>query len=97
MNESARSTGTIVKWFDSKGYGFVAKDGEKSRQLFIHINAFGSSTIRPCVNLRISFIMDSDAQGRQRAESAKLINGFNKGIRPTNTCYALSTHLTSVI
>jgi len=76
-----RTHGTLTKWIDDRGYGFVAlprrheKTGheetaheEKGREeIFVHISAFPRSGSRPCIGEMISFEVHIGADGRKRA------------------------------
>jgi len=58
-----RIKGKLTSWNDTKGFGFITPEtGEK--QVFVHINAFGSRAQRPEVNQLISYILSADKQGR---------------------------------
>ncbi|EGG36489.1 cold-shock DNA-binding domain protein [Paenibacillus sp. HGF5] len=72
---SKRLTGTVRKFNDPKGYGFVDVDGTGER-LFFHIN----ESIEPGLGWlsygeRISFEIGEDAKGRNHAVKIKLIGG----------------------
>ena len=61
-----RSQGQVVKWFDEKGYGFVAAQASGA-EVFLHVRDLPRTGRRPAVGDRIQFDVDSDAQGRKRA------------------------------
>ncbi|OIB03601.1 hypothetical protein AK95_07765 [Paenibacillus sp. LC231] len=70
-----RLTGTVLKFNDPKGYGFVEVDGTDEK-LFFHIK----ETVEPGLiwlsrNERISFIIGEDTKGRKQAEKIVLIEG----------------------
>lgn len=70
-----RLTGTVIKYNDPKGYGFVEVRSTGER-LFFHIN----ESIDPGLGWlsygeRISFEIGKDAKGRSQAEKIKLIGG----------------------
>lgn len=72
-----RLTGTVIKYNDPKGYGFVEVHSTGER-LFIHIN----ESIDPGLSWlsygeRISFEIGKDAKGRSQAVKIKLIGGRN--------------------
>jgi uncharacterized membrane protein YsdA (DUF1294 family)/cold shock CspA family protein len=57
-----RYQGTIVKWNEAKGFGFVMPKG---RQLvFVHVRNFPSRQPRPLENALVSYALGRDAKGR---------------------------------
>lgn len=55
--------GKITNWNDDKGFGFITpKDGGK--QIFVHIKAFKSTTVRPKINQVILYDLSKDNRGR---------------------------------
>ncbi|MEX3618544.1 cold-shock protein [Paenibacillus glucanolyticus] len=70
-----RLTGTVLKFIDPKGYGFVEAD-DTNEKLFFHIK----ETAEPGLvwlsrDERISFIIGEDSKGRKQAEKLVLIEG----------------------
>lgn len=61
-----RSQGQVVKWFDEKGYGFVAAQASGA-EVFLHVRDLPRTGRRPTVGDRIQFDVESDDQGRKRA------------------------------
>lgn len=61
-----RSQGQVVKWFDDKGYGFVAAQASGT-EVFLHVRDLPRTGRRPVVGDRLQFDVDSDAQGCKRA------------------------------
>jgi len=63
-----RSHGTLKKWNDDRGFGFVVLP-QSHEEIFVHISAFPRDGVRPRVGETISFEVRSGPDGRQRAES----------------------------
>lgn len=61
-----RSQGQVVKWFDEKGFGFVATQASGA-EVFLHVRDLPRTGRRPAVGDRLQFEVESDAQGRKRA------------------------------
>jgi cold shock CspA family protein len=49
-----RVHGTLTKWNDQRGFGFIARD-QRDEELFVHISAFPRDGIRPRIGERLSF------------------------------------------
>ncbi len=67
--------GTIVNWFEGRGFGFVRPDDSVDRDVFIHASAFGKDRdARPHIEagLRIEFETESTARGLQCANAVVL-------------------------
>ena len=56
-----RTHGTVVRWNEARGFGFVRPAGKDS-ELFIHISAFPRGGPAPCVGELISFEIDTSAE-----------------------------------
>ena len=65
-----RSQGQVVKWFDDKGYGFVAAQASGT-EVFLHVRDLPRTGRRPVVGDRLQFDVDSDAQGRKRKKKKR--------------------------
>jgi cold shock CspA family protein len=65
-----RSKGTLTKWFDDKGFGFISSEKDR-KEIFIHISAFGSSLPRrPKGGDTIFFYITKDENGKTKAVDA---------------------------
>jgi uncharacterized membrane protein YsdA (DUF1294 family)/cold shock CspA family protein len=69
--------GTITKWNDEKGFGFITpKSGGK--QIFIHINEFSRDHLRPIHGLSVAFSKKTDTKGRNYAVHICPLKGHKK-------------------
>ena len=66
-----RIKGTITKWNDDKGFGFITPN-TTGKQVFIHISAFNNRSRRPEINQKVTYSLATDKNGRPRAEKATL-------------------------
>lgn len=64
-----RAQGTLKKWNDERGYGFIALP-RSHEEIFVHVSAFQRSGIRPRIGAAISFDIRTGPDGRKRAENA---------------------------
>ena len=68
-------TGT-VKWFNpDKGYGFIAREGDKD--LFVHIKDLERSEPKLtdlATDAEVTFSIDGDRNGRPKAVQVKLVS-----------------------
>lgn len=65
-----RTHGTLVKWNDDRGFGFVAQP-QSHEEVFVHISAFPKDGVRPRVGEIVSFEIRTGADGRKRAEAVE--------------------------
>jgi cold shock CspA family protein len=61
-----KSHGTLIRWNDDRGFGFIAPAGG-GPELFVHISAFPRGGARPQIGELISFETEAGTDGRQRA------------------------------
>jgi cold shock CspA family protein len=61
-----RYRGTLVRWNDDRGFGFIEAAGRRER-LFVHVSAFERGRVRPPLGTQIEFDVERDASGRKRA------------------------------
>jgi len=65
-NGIMRTHGTLTKWNDDRGFGFVAPSGAGA-EIFAHVSAFPRDGVRPHVGEVISFDIETGGDGRKRA------------------------------
>ena len=70
--KSVRQSGTIVKWNDEKGFGFIAPDAGAG-DVYAHVKAIVGAR-RPTVGDRVFFFPGKDNQGRSRAFQVQFEN-----------------------
>lgn len=61
-----KQSGTIQKWNDEKGFGFIKPELD-NQELFFHIKAFQDGRNRPEVGMKVIFESGEDNRGRKRA------------------------------
>jgi cold shock CspA family protein len=61
-----RTHGNLIKWDDERGFGFIAplQGGE---EIFVHVSAFKPGTARPRLHERVSFEVQTKANGKKAA------------------------------
>ncbi|MGE6648353.1 DUF3465 domain-containing protein [Shewanella colwelliana] len=67
--------GTLVRWKDDKGYGFIAVEGgdtTSSQELFIHAQTLRHMSRRPQVGDRLFFQIETQANGKRAAVNARI-------------------------
>lgn len=69
-----RSHGTLVKWNDDRGFGFVVLP-QSHEEIFVHISAFPRDGVRPRVGETVSFEVRTAPDGRKRAEAVERPGG----------------------
>ena len=69
---SAKAKGTLKKWFDEKGYGFITPD-KGNKDIFVHISAFDKNIPRkPKPGDTIFFHVTTDKSGKIKAVDAAI-------------------------
>ena len=63
-----RIHGTLTKWNDERGFGFVTLP-QSHEEVFVHISAFPRDGVRPRIGETISFEVRTGPDGRKRAEA----------------------------
>ena len=62
-----RYTGTITKWQDARGFGFITP-AEGGESVFVHISAFSRGLPRPVGGEKVTYDLTADERGRPRAQ-----------------------------
>ncbi len=66
-----RETGTLIKWDNEKGYGFIRPHNEKE-DIFVHVKSFPPSQRRPKIGDVLTYDVDVDEKKRYYACAAKI-------------------------
>ena len=61
-----RIEGTLAKWNDDRGFGFIAR-AQGGPEIFVHVSVFPHDGLRPKVGERLSFEIEADRNGKTRA------------------------------
>jgi len=68
-----RTHGTLIKWNDDRGFGFVSPP-QTHEEIFVHISAFPRDGLRPRIGEIVSFEVRTAPDGRKRAEAVERPN-----------------------
>lgn len=63
-----RIEGTLAKWNDERGFGFIAPT-QGGTEVFVHVSAFPRDGQRPSVGERLTFEIETDKEGKKRAKN----------------------------
>lgn len=63
-----RIEGTLEKWNDDRGFGFIAPT-RGGPEVFVHISAFPKDGRRPTIGERLTFEVETDSAGKKRAKN----------------------------
>lgn len=63
-----RIDGTLAKWNDDRGFGFIGPTGG-GQEIFVHISEFPNDGRRPCVGEPLSFEIETASNGKKRAKA----------------------------
>jgi cold shock CspA family protein len=78
-----RTHGTLSKWNDDRGFGFVSP-AQGNAEIFIHISAFPRDGSRPRVGELISFEIEAGDDGKKRAVRVQRPGGQTSSHRTRN-------------
>lgn len=62
-----RIEGKLKQWNDERGFGFIAPNGG-GPEVFVHVSAFPRDGIRPRIGERLSFEIETGADGKKQAK-----------------------------
>jgi len=93
-----RSNGTLAKWNDDRGFGFITLD-EGGDEIFIHISAFPKDGTRPRIGESLSFEIQSDGKGRKQARHVFCPERTSRPRAPVNrgTSHVRQSHRSSLL
>lgn len=88
-------TGTIVKWNENKGFGFI-KPKSGGKDIFAHISEYSKAHKMPNEGLKVNYFLSTDPRGRKCAVEIRPLSGHkNNGreLRQKGTAFFLSSLL----
>lgn len=68
--------GTIVKWDDDKGFGFI-QPASGGKQAFVHASALRRIPRSTVLGAQVSYVVTLDAKGRPCADKVRLLTATN--------------------
>ena len=78
-----RLTGTLTKWDDSRGFGFITPTSN-STQIFVHISAYPRDGRRPCLNEFISYEPEIGTNGKLQAVRVQRFSSSTEQTKSTS-------------
>jgi cold shock CspA family protein len=69
--QNKTNKGTLVKWQDDKGFGFI-KSATDGKEIFLHISAIPKASRRPQVGDTIIYQLTTQDNGKLKADSARI-------------------------
>ncbi len=91
-----RKIGTLVKWNDDRGFGFLSPN-QSNDEIFVHISAFPNDGKRPQPGETLSYETEQQ-DGKIRAVKIQRPTGFRKPqSRPVKKSHRDTTSLISVV
>lgn len=79
-----RYQGKITGWKDDQGFGFITPNGG-GKQVFVHIKSFSNHQRRPELGEIVTYMLNTDAQGRLFADAVAFVE--NRVAKRTATAY----------
>lgn len=76
-----RSRGTITRWDDERGFGFIARP-DSNQHVFLHVTALPSGARRPEAGDSVTFDLVRGEEGKPRAENVRLAGRRGRARRP---------------
>ena len=62
-----RTEGTLAKWNDERGFGFIRPTKGEDAEVFVHVSAFPRDAQRPSVGELLTFEIETDKRGKKKA------------------------------
>ncbi|KQX99397.1 cold-shock protein [Rhodanobacter sp. Root480] len=95
-----RTHGTLVKWNDDRGFGFI-EPATGTEEVFVHVSAFPRDGIRPRIGEFVSFEIDLREDGKKRAvrimRPGKNNNTVRRATRDVPSATSRSGALTTIL
>jgi cold shock CspA family protein len=63
-----RIEGTLSKWNDDRGFGFITPT-QGGQEIFVHISTFPKDGARPTLGEKLTFEIETDNNGKKRAKN----------------------------
>jgi uncharacterized membrane protein YsdA (DUF1294 family)/cold shock CspA family protein len=76
-----KQDGFLASWDDVRGFGFI-EPTLGGAQVFVHIKAFEGLSGRPAEGTRLSFEVETTADGKKRAKRVQVVSGVVRGRVP---------------
>lgn len=64
-----RIEGTLAKWNDERGFGFISPTKGGTAEVFVHVSAFPRDGLRPSIGELLTFEIEIDKDGKKRAKN----------------------------
>jgi len=64
--------GTLVRWNDEKGFGFIKPEAGNGKDVFIHFSALKHMARKPVVGDAIQYLTEQQADGKVKATKASI-------------------------
>lgn len=72
--------GTITSWNVDRGFGFISPFNG-GNEVFVHITAFKSRKQQPEIGQRVTFAIETTADGKKRAKDVAVIRGARQAMK----------------
>jgi cold shock CspA family protein len=63
-----RIEGTLSKWNDDRGFGFITPT-QGGQEIFVHVSTFPKDGVRPTLGEKLTFEIETDSNGKKRAKN----------------------------
>lgn len=78
-----RIDGTLKSWNDDRGFGFI-EPALGGQDIFVHISAFENRSGRPRIGQRLTFEIETSADGKKRAKRVQCVRVIGPAFRRRN-------------